>query len=399
MQQVRSEGRRRNPDLWLLSATFFFIFFGPGAAQQFIGVILRKETAQSKYVCSLVLATVYITTVIWRPLTVYTLEWFGAKLSIILGLLTYTLFSVCASATTSFLVLVPAAVIWGWGAAAIWTTGPTRILEETESRRYGSAAGVFYSAVYVGQGLGVFLLGLVAARLESTGGRLQWVFAIAAGLGLVGNLISARLPARELHSQRASPRAVLAVLATRQGALLSLILFASGTGFAIVLSAMASDVADATGIGQLSKVTIGFYIGRLVVSWFSGKLCDRVGRKPVLCAGYAIGALGLVLAGCTSQHALLFGAAFALGMQVGFTEAPLMAVIGDSFESGKRHLAFAATQMWKNLGVGLIIVLSQLLDKALTHRAKYFVFAAATALCGLLVLALRTAGARREEES
>jgi len=146
-------------DLIVLSSTFFFIFLGAASFQQYLIPYTVRQTGQSHATCSWILASVYLSSIVWRILYPYTLEWIGTRGAIVGGFLTYTLFAVVALLSKSYPLLLISALIWGWGAAAIWITGPSQILESTSALRYGRASGIFYSAVYAGQGLGVYLLG------------------------------------------------------------------------------------------------------------------------------------------------------------------------------------------------------------------------------------------------
>jgi MFS family permease len=369
-------------DLIVLSSTFFCIFMGAASLQQYLIPYVAGRTGHSHAACSWILASVYLSSIVWRILYTYTLEWLGARWAIVGGFLTYTLFAVVALFSTSYTLLLISALIWGWGAAAIWITGPSQILQTTSSLRYGRASGLFYSAVYAGQGLGVYLLGWL---LDREGARAMLVLAI--GITLIGNLLSLATPSRTIHRDPPSIRDVLSVLTGRRSQILSFLLFSSSVGFGIVIGPFSSLVAESTEIAFW--VAVGFYGGRLVTSWLGGWMTDRVGRYHTLVGGFLIAAVGLGLGATFPSPVVLLLTSMALGLQVGFVPVSVMALIGDETEEGRRHLAFGAIYVWSNLGVGLTIVLGQYLRLLFGFRTGFLTFALLFLLCAGLAMEFR----------
>ena len=190
----------------------------------------------------------------------------------------------------------------------------------TLSLRYGRASGLFYSAVYAGQGLGVYLLGWL---LEHEGARAMLMLAI--GMTLIGNLLSLATPSRTIHRDPPSVRAVLSVLTGRRSQILSFLLFASAVGFGIVIGTFSSLVAESTGVAFW--VTLGFYGGRLITSWLGGWITDRVGRHQTLIGGFLIASVGLGLGAVFPSPVMLLLTSMALGLQVGFFPVSFISLI------------------------------------------------------------------------
>ena len=367
-------------DLIVLSLAFFFTFMGPAAVQQFLGPYLVEETGLSRQVCSWVLASVYFSCVFWRLLCGYTAHFLGGRGSIVFGLCTYTGFAGCIYFFPNYWTALAAAMVWGWGAAAIWVAGPTRILENQSALKRGRASGIFYTSVYLGQAIGVLLLGWLGNKW----GR-PWIFGVAAAIGLLANGISLFVRRTEAEPTKPNVWDVLSVMRGKRGIILCGILFTSSMSFGIVLGPLNSTVDEIAGFTQISSLTIGFYVGRLIVGWVAGWCTDRFGRTPVLAFAFFVGAAGLTIAAASTTSVPLALAAFSLGIQAGIVHIPVMALVGDWIEPERRHLAFGALYAWGNLARGFAIAFGETLRSALGGAQVAFgVFAVMMAICGVL---------------
>ena len=368
-------------DLIVLSLAFFFIFLGPAAVQQFLIPYMSDSTGYDHKACSWILAAVYLSAVVWRLLVGYTVHWLGGRGALVFGLCTYTAFAACVYLWPVYWVVLLAAVVWGWGAAAIWVAGPTRILESQSPLKRGRASGIFYSAVFVGQAAGVLMLGQLSDRRS--------IFGVAMLIGLLGNGAILFLRSKQANVPKPHVWDALSIMRTLRGAVLCALLFTSSMGFGIVLSPLTSTVTATKGFGMISALSIGFYIGRLAVSWFAGWLTDRLGRVPVLSCGFFIGAAGLAIAAASTKAVPIAAAAFSLGLQAGILHIPIMAMVGDWIEPERRHIAFGALYAWGNFGRAFAIVFGQTMRTTLGgDRVAFSVFAAMMALCGVLSLAV-----------
>ena len=243
-------------DLAVLSASFFLIFMGAGAFQQYLIRFMKDVTGRSATECSWVLATIYLSFLVWRVLAAYTIRWLGDQRSIFLGQVTYTLFLVFAIFTREYWLLLAAAALWGWGASAMWIASSTQVLDASARTRYGSASGVFYAATHLGQWLGVILLG--------------WLLTQGAGVHSWEWLWGER--ARERGGPGGAPQTVpreepriskvFGVLRSPESKALAILLFVSSAGFGLILSLFGTLLSGQT----LVWVTSGFYGGRLVSS-------------------------------------------------------------------------------------------------------------------------------------
>ena len=375
-QLNKSHGRH---DLIVLSLAFFFIFLGPGATQQFLIPFLSDTSGFGHQACSWVPGSIYLSAMVWALLCGYTVRWLGARLAIVLGLATYAGFSACVYVWPSYWVALAAAVAWGWGAAAVWVSGPTRILENQSPFRRGRASGVFFSAVFLGQALGVIALGQLAdARM---------IFGVAAAIGVCGVACACFVRAEQATIDTVRVTDTLTALRGVRGAILCALVLTSAMGFGVVLSPLCSSVESKLGFGRIATLTIWFYVGRLLIGWIAGWLTDTWGRIPVLATAFFLGAAGLGLATTSSSPTAFAAAALTLGIQAGMFQVPTMALVGDWIEPSRRHLAFGALYAAKNIGISFAIIFGQMLPKGPEgNRAAFAVFGLIMAVCGALTL-------------
>jgi len=367
---INTDGERSllSRDLLVLSGCFLFIFMGAGATQQFLITNFAEKTGKTVAQCSWILAMVYFAGMVFRIYSAHTIRFLGMYRAIVFGLGAYTFFTICAMLLGNYWLLLLAAVIWGCGAAAVWITSPTQIIQTTAAGRYGSASGIFYSSVYIGQAIGVWLLGsLLEGEKSILGTTFQGMLLVAIAISLVGNVISLFLPRRSI------PRDAPPKVADVFGALksikiweLAFIQFATHFGFGLVLSNFSS---FAKGIGLTGMVYLivqeGYYIGRIIAGWTAGRLSDWIGRDKVMLCMFLAASIGLIPAVFTQSFATLLLASAMLGLQAGTVPTVVTAMVGDSTDADRRHLVFAALSLLPSFGVGSTIVGSQYLQMLL----------------------------------
>jgi len=379
-------------DLIILSGCFLFAFMGAGAMQQFLITNIAEKTGQSDARCSWILAMVYFAGVFWRIYSGHTIRFLGMYKAIVLGLCTYTIFMVCAALFGNYWLLLLAAVVWGWGASAVWITSPTQLLQTTASKRYGLASGIFHSSVFIGQGVGVMILGSLSPNQ-----RFQQVLLVAIAISLVGNFISLFLPKRQI-SRTTPPKItdVFGVLKTIKSWEFVFIQLAASFGFGLLLGSFGTFAKDLGRPDMVHWITISFYIARLLASWGVGGLSDWVGRDKVLRYTFLGAAIGLGVAVFSKSLAALSLAAAMLGLQSGTVPTVITAMVGDSTDERRRHLAFAALSLLPNFGVGFTIVGGQYLRLLLGGFSRTFIiYASIFFLCSLLTIDI---GRRTEEK-
>ena len=331
------------PELMVLSATFFFIFLGPGAVQQHLDKVLGDKRFY-------VLATVYLSFCFWRVFVGITIQWLGDFLSELFGAATYVLFAATMLFSTSWPVVLVAACVWGWGAASFWITSQSQVLDAT--RRYGASSGLLYAFTVGGQALGVGLLALIAARWQPTGGwtLTEVLLGTCVVLGVPGLVLICLVPRRKVERTPFSLRAFWAIASQKPIVLVGIIQLLSALSYGVLLGIL-SEIAKATAGGQWP--TVPFYVARLVLVFPAGALADRIGKERVLKFSFLLAAAGLLVAVMwRSSPGLSLGiCAAAMATQSVLAASNSMALMGDIAKSENRHMALGAVFFWRDLGV------------------------------------------------
>ncbi|MGD8239397.1 MAG: MFS transporter [Armatimonadota bacterium] len=346
-------------DLLLLPIAFFFLFAGAGAQQTYLLAYLEEVAGWEPVKRAWVLAAVYLSFSFFRVANVYLLRSLADHLSILLGALTYLLFIFCVLlAPTSYPLLVIAAVVWGWGAAAVWSGSSTRMLDVTDTReRYGAASSFLYGGTHAGFLVGVVLLGMLRTRFG--GFTVCWV---AVNITAVAVLVLTRLPRRDIPRETPSLRALAGMALSAKGATVGFFLLTSSLGFGLLIAALDEYVGGRHSARLVPFVLASFPAARLVVSFAGGILSDRFGRHRVFLAGFGLTAAGLI--GCVIyEHpaSVALAALFMGGLHAGIPVAA-MALIGDSADRGRRPLAYGALFVWRDLGIVVAILASRILQ-------------------------------------
>ncbi|HCU37794.1 MAG TPA: hypothetical protein DGT21_20860, partial [Armatimonadetes bacterium] len=359
--------------------------------QQFLVPILMDRTGASRTGASSIFSIVYFGGPVWLWLYGYYFQVLREKWSIVLAGVAYTLFGVLIYFTHDYHLAILAAIIWGWGGETLWATGPAQVINVADARRYGSIAGLFQSATYSGQMLGVILLGYILSLYADPAQGQSAILLVAVGFSLIGNILSLflRVKPKELPPARIGD----AVLALRRpaGRYLVLLSVANYLGWGLVLTSFTILVARDLGeAAKLHWIVLPCYVGRLVVAWIAGHTSDKVGRERVMLAGFVLGAVSLAAVGLWQTPLVVACSSLVLGMQAAMVSVAMTAAVGDYIEQQERHLVFAATNAWGYLTAGLTMVFSPLLrDLFGNFGPSFLMFAGFYGLCALLVANMR----------
>jgi predicted MFS family arabinose efflux permease len=376
--------------LIVLSGAFFFIFMGAGAQQQFLIPYLKGTTNWGAMKYSSVLAAVYLSFMVWRIFVGYSIRALGDYRSIVLGCLTYTAFVATVLFTKRFPAIIAMGALWGWGAASMWIVSSSQILNVSHRTHYGTASGIFYFCTHVGFTVGVLVLSLIQTRWDSDA-----LYQTALGLALIGNAILLFVPRRPIKRDARPVREILKMMRTNKVRIVAALQFAAALGFGLLLGVFADFISDEYGNPYL-LLTVLFPSARAVLSLSGGILSDRLGRAHIFFVAFLLSALGLFVAAVWTHPITVALSILALGFQGGIVPTVSMALIGDSVLPERRHLAFGAIFVWRDLGVVIALLGGQFLRIRLGGVSPAFLlFGAIFLVCALLSTRL----ARQEQET
>lgn len=380
------------PPLVSLCGAFFFIFLGTGALQQFVLPILRDRAGMSDGLSTATFACVYLGGVAFLSVYGYVFHKLRERWCVVVGTLMYTLFPAALLLWPSPAVALAAAVLWGFGAELLWATGPTQVINASQRSRYGTTSGLFQSATYSGQMLGVILLGtLLSSYSDPARGQVALLVA-SFGLSLLGNLmaLTIRVKPKVLPPARLSD--ALAALRPLAGRYLVALSVANYLGWGLLLTTLTLLISDIGAGDKLHWIVLPYYAGRLLVAWAAGHASDKVGRERVMLLGFLLGTSGLVVASLWPTVTVISVVSALLGMQSAMVSVASTAAVGDYIPQDQRHLVFAGTNAWGYLTAGVTMIGSQFLRQRYAGFVpSLLLFAGFYGACAILVTRMRAA--------
>jgi len=93
-----------------------------------------------------------------------------------------------------------------------------------------------------------------------------------------------------------------------------------------------------------------FAIGNVSVVMYSGRLSDRIGRKPLMVAGLALSAASTTALGMATSLPMFFVEAVIAGAAIGIYSSPQQAAVADVIGKARGGTAIAAFQMMSDFG-------------------------------------------------
>lgn len=385
--------RQARRTMHMLFGAFFFIFLGAGAQQLYIAGYLERCTGWSALMRGLVVAVLYSSMMVFRVANVYLLRrWSDWQLTFI-GSLTYTLFTLAMLGTfwlPSYPLVLLAAAVWGWGAAAMWAGTTMQVLAATDvdRGRYGTNQGSLYAATDGGWLAGTILLGMIHAH---TAWPPYTLYLVAAAVTVVGNVMTWYAPRTDSapHS-RPTVRDLLVVSSRAKVRIAGFLLCAASVSFGLMLGVFRDWVEHQHG-PQYLWIASMFYPGaRFLLRFAGGSLTDRKGHSFVLTTSFLVGAAGMALAAHWQTVVAAAIAALTLGLLNGSVPVVASAMVGDSADRQRRPLAYGALFVWRDVGVVAAAIWGQVLMRQGGDFAQTFTsFAAVFAVCGLVALLLK----------
>lgn len=374
--------------LYILSAMFFFVFMGAGAQQAYLVPYLRDVTPWTLVMCGGVIATVYFSMLIFRILNVYLFPHWSDRLFTIVGSVSYLFFTMAMFAIGSFQsypLALGSAFLWGAGGAMMWTgtAMQTLAISDRAEGRHGTGMGILYSSTHAGWLVGAILLGHIYHALPESSAQLLYV--AAAAFTLIGNILSLFIPATG-RALRETPAFVdLMAMVARGRALISGVLqFTSALGYGLFLGMFSEYIKEVLGTEWIWLAIALYPATRMVMSFASGYLTDRIGHSPVLSGGFLVGAAGLLLTVAWKSPISAGVTGFTLGLLGSTVPVVAAAIVGDASDTGRRPLSYGIVFGWRDLGVAVAVIASNIIGMSFQMDAVFEVFAYVFVGCGLL---------------
>ncbi len=318
---------------------------------------------------------------------------FGSRRVMAAGITVVAVSSVLAGLSRSFTQLLVLRGVGGLGSAMFSVSAQALLLASVPSGQRGRASGLYTGGFLLGGITGPALGGVVAAW------SLRAPFFLYGALLVVPAVIAATAlgPAARPVTQRApaSPRESLAVLAgaLRSRAYQAVAAVNLADGFAVlgirgaIIPLFVRDSlhrpATWTGIGFLVFAALN---GAALVP--AGRVADTVGRRPVMVAGCAISAAGLLLLAVLPGPWAYLGALAVAGAGSGLLDVAPAAMLSDLLGARARQggILVAFYQMAGDAGTVTGPVVAGLLVDSASYPAAFGLAGAVLAAAALLTL-------------
>lgn len=256
----------------------------------------------------------------------------------------------CAFAETYWQLLVFRA-LGGIGSTMFFVSALGLMIRMSPADARGRVAGMFSGAFLVGSVAGPIVGSLTAGLGLSAPfviyGVLLLIAAAVVLVSLRGSSVAAPAAKDEL--------AVTVRVALRHRAYRAALLSNFATGwsmfglrFALVPLFVAEVLDHHPGVAGLALTA--FALGNVSVVMYSGRLSDRIGRKPLLIAGLALSGASTAVLGLTHSLPVFLAEAVVAGAASGVYNSPQQAAVADIIGKARGGTAIATFQMMSDFG-------------------------------------------------
>ncbi len=367
------------PDLFPISVAFFFAFLGTGAAQPFVIDYLADAKGLTPARASIVLATVYFALGFFRFFIGFIIGFVKLHPAKILGVAAYALFPLVVRYADNFPALIAGSVMWGLGAAMLWTSSLVQVMNTSAPTRYATAAGIVRGTVMIAVFIGMYVLSVTYVHHG-----YDALFLLSAGFGFLGVLAMLFSPNRRFAHEKPDLRKFLEVMKDREAKLVTIFLVCGGLAYGIVLNGIKAHIELKCGSHWLQFILPVFFITGILSCFFGGYLSDKLGRWPVFQWGFVAGAAGMILAAVSAGPVLLMVAMLLVGVQ--FAVVPLSGFgwVGDKTTPADRAAVMGYVYFFRDLGVAVAIFIGGVISSPPLGFVIFGVLSIACAVAALV---------------
>lgn len=261
-------------------------------------------------------------------------------------------------------VLLLARLLQGLAAAATWTTGLALLAEGFPSERRGQAMATAFAAANVGILLGPPVSGFLT---ESLGPRSP--FLLVAGLALA-DAAARVLLLRDDEPPRGERVGLAGLLGNATVRTLAGAMALGAALWAVLESTLPLhlDAALRMSASEIGLLFAAAALAHTLTSPLVGRLSDRVGRLPVLRAGFVLAALLIPLPAFLATEVAVAVSMAALGVTASFVLSPVSPGLADAVEAmGSR--SFGSLFSLVNVVYAVGMLAGPLLGSALVEAA------------------------------
>lgn len=370
-----------NSHLLLAALTFMFLFMGAGAVQPYLTPYFEAN-GMSARVAGGMFAGVYFAFAATRFWAGYAVGFTGLVWGIRLGAFSYALFIAAVALFPHPAATGAAALVWGMGAAMLWTSASAYLLNMAPGGRYGYATGVQALFLQTGIIIGIIVLARLIPDTTAYGRGLAFCVA-ACGIGAI---LAFGLVASGARPARVTVWDGWRILRDRRYLPLAFYLLATGTGYGIILNTFNRFGQAEFGPAAFRSTIILFYVAGVLGPLVAGILSDLGRRGWFITAGFGAGIAACLVVLVSKQAVALAVASFLLGLMFQIVPGMVTARIGDLTPQPFRPAAVAVIFLWRDIGIAAAILAGGVfapdaagLDRAMTVYLPLFAVGAVVA--------------------
>lgn len=271
---------------------------------------------------------------------------FGARRVAILATLVVAAGAFVAAVAAEFWMLLVSRAVQGVGVAALGVAANQYLLVMTPRHRLGRATALFQTGIVAGAAVGPFLGGVLADLGDL---RTPFWAQVVMGVAIVPVIL---LTIRDVSPEDRTVRESLRVAATmlRRPVFLgvmamgfSLFFLRAGARNALLPAYADIEVGlSATAIGAVVSASSLTSVAAMIPT---GRMVDKVGRRPVALAGAFAVAGSVALYALAGSLATLLLVSAVAGLTVGMASIPLATMVGDLAPEGTEGIAAGVFRM------------------------------------------------------
>lgn len=325
---------------------------GFNTVQQYLLPFLKLRGRENDaFISLLLLYGVFLVSNIVSPKLINILR---PKITLILGAITYVLFSLSIAADSRF-ILILSSILLGCGASFLWISSGQIITASSKKDELGKNLGFNLSALLLGSLLGV-PVGILLTKIVS----FEQFYLIFSGISALGILFF--LPLKSSSQVNTSSKFEVKYFLKPQFLLLFPIVFASQFYIAQTFAAINLIVLGSFGLTFVGIFAFIFRISSITGSYAMGKISDQYNKLSVLFLLALTGLAGTLFFLSTSNLVLAIFGVFLLGIFTTGSFPVSLSVLKNSSSNQNFLYVLGSFNIISNLAVLTALLATKYLD-------------------------------------
>ena len=362
-------------EIKILSLAFLLIFLGFNGVQQFVTTFFSESKIIDVGFDSLIL--IYLFFVLSNPLAAVFVSKYGAKKSMILASIFYSVF-IFSLISKSVALIYFASILLGTAASFLWTGQNSYLIRASDEKTRGASSGFFNSFQSLGSVLGILILSFLIAKFSFNLSFLFFAIFPLIGFLLLSKLIDLR-GEQNVNRFKLIKKSITSITALQ----FSIIWFSWSFIFGLIIGIIPVEIKNNLGMAYVGILSSLFYIIPILFSYIFGKFSDIKGRKPMIILSYIVCLLGLIALYFSNGAVLLVMGIILIAMNYAIIRPISLALVGDV--ATKDNLEFLAALFWMAQNVGII---SALLLSRMFKTDVQIIYAISIFVIGISILIL-----------